>query len=374
MSETVAPTADDVRADLEAALAASEKAEPPVEREAKAPPSPKAEKPPPPEPDEPEEKLVPPEGDRPRDQFGRFTKTLTEPEEAPSEKDAEPAEEPASDQPATKAAEPATQPAIAPPQSWSAAAKDEWVKLPRAVQDEVLKRESDVARGFQQRAEQINSLEPIAQVVAPHAQKFALRGVHPAQVVQQLLAVQDLLERDPLEGVAYVARSYGVDLRQFAAALQQSAQPQNPEVQAANSRIDRMEQFLQQTQAAAQQAEMARITSEIEAFKSDGNHPYFDAVRPAMAQLMQSNIAMTLQDAYDHATWALPEVRARLLEDQRRAEQSQRAAAEKQAAERARRAAVSVSSAPTSGKGGPPTKERSVREELEAQLERAASR
>lgn len=372
MSETSsAPASDDVRADLEAVLAEAEKSAP-VERPAPAPrAAPKAE----PEPVEEEAPdLVPPSGDRPRDQFGRYTKTLDATAEAPAKAADEPAESEPIDQPAIKVEEPA-QPAIAPPQSWSSSAKDEWARLPRAVQDEVHKRESDVARGFQERAQQINDLQPIAQVLQPYAQKLAMRGIHPATAVQQLLAVQDLLDRDPIEGVAHVARSYGVDLRQYAAAFQQAQQPQDPQVQAVQQKLSQIEGYLQQSAQAQQQQEMARITQEIDAFRADtASHPYFEAVRPAMAQLMQHNMALSLQDAYDHAVWSIPEVRTRILEDQRRAEQNTRATAEKQAAERARRAAVSVSGTPTSGKGAKARESHSVREDIERVLEQLASR
>jgi hypothetical protein len=392
MNDTQPAPVEDVRADLEAAFdqaekpAARERAEraaperaarerngvshetrekPALERENSAETVESAES---------QEKLAPPEGDRPRDQFGRFlSSTPPARAAAPEEPDETPGEtDDTTDQPAPKEDEPDHRPAIAPPQSWSAAAKDTWGQLPRTVQDEVLRRESDVARGFQQRAEQINHLEPIAQAVAPYAQKFALRGASPAAAVQQLLAVQDLLERDPIEGVAHVARSYGVDLRQFAAAVAQAQQPQDPQVQAVASRLERMESLVRQQSQAAEQAEMTRIGSEIEAFRADAAaHPYFEAVRPAMAQLMANNIALTLQDAYDHACWAIPQVRSRILDDQKRAEQVQRGKVDREAAERARRAAVSVSSAPSSGRGGNKTAiGKSIRDDLEAAFDR----
>jgi hypothetical protein len=385
MSETTAtPAPENVRADLEAAFEQAEQRPEPreraprVEREERprvsretaaaepkaAPIAAEAE-------DADPDRLAPPEGDKPRDQFGRFLSKTPEASAEPA-KQATPAEDDIPDQPAPKGEEPET-PAIAPPTTWSAAAKDQWTKLPPAIQQEVAKRESDVVRGFQQRAEQINALEPIAQAIAPYAQKHALRGVSTAAAVQQLLAVQDLLERDPIEGIAYVARSYGVDLRQFATAFETAKQPQDPQLQAVSTRIEQMEGFLRHQTEAAQQAEMSRINSEIETFRADtAAHPYFDAVRPAMAQLMGNNMAMTLQDAYDHACWAIPEVRSRILDDRKRTEQVGRAKVEREAAERARRAAVSVSSAPSSGRAVRGKEGKSIRDDLEAAFERVA--
>ena len=85
-------------------------------------------------------------------------------------------------------------------------------------------------------------------------------------------------------------------------------------------------------------------------------------------------MAMTLQEAYDHACWAIPDIRSRLLDDQKRAEQRERGRVEKDAAERARRAGVSVASAPTSGRAAKRNEGKSVRDDIEAALEAVASR
>jgi hypothetical protein len=243
------------------------------------------------------------------------------------------------------------------------------------VQEEIRRRENDVANGFRQRAEQVNALEPIAQAIAPYQQKLALRGVHPASAVKQLLAVQDLLDHDPIAGIAHVARSYGVDLRQFSAALEQSQQPRNPEIEAVRNEVAQVTQFLQQHAQAAQQQEFGRINSEVEAFRADAAHPYFEHVRPAMAQLMQNGLAATLQEAYDHCCWTNPEIRNRILEEQKRVEQSARQRTEREAVDRARRASVSVNGARPRGNGAMPgSTGKSIRAILEGAFSDAASR
>jgi len=211
-----------------------------------------------PSPESPERRV-----DLPRDQFGRFTAAS---QEGPVERQ-EPAPEPAtpvsSDQPEQQAAEPAQGPALLPPNAWSAAAKEEWHRLPHDIQLEVDKRERDFHRNFQQRAEQVQTLEPLAQALAPYSQKFALRGIHPAQALHQLLAVQDLLERDPIEGIAYVARTYGVDLRTYATAFNQSQQPQDPALRELQERLGRHEHAMDQWKKSAEQQELARIQTEV---------------------------------------------------------------------------------------------------------------
>jgi hypothetical protein len=322
--------------------------------------------------------LVPPAGDRPRDQFGRFTSATPEGPTPDAETQTAGPQEIA-DQPETEAAAPDHMPASSPPRSWSETAQKDWATASPALREAVMKREAEMSRGAEQWAQQRNALEPIAQAVAPYAQKYALRGQHPAMAVQQLLAVQDLLERDPVEGIAYVARSYGVDLRQYAAAYDQatrSQQPQDPQVRQLSEQLAQVQGYLQQQANGQQQQEMSRIQHEIMAFESDAAaHPYFAAVRPAMAQLMQTGVSASLQDAYDHACWAIPEIRARLLQEQRRAESTQRSKSERDAAERARRAGVSVSGAPSTTNGAVRKQDSgSVRDTLNQVYEAVVSR
>lgn len=320
--------------------------------------------------------------DRPRDQFGRFLSSTppaaraARPQgdraEAPDE--AEPdTETDLPDQPEPEAQEPDA-PAILAPQAWSAAAKDEWHRLPRAIQEEVDRRERDVSRAFQQRAEQTNVLEPIAEAIRPYQQKLALRGTNAAAAVGQLLAVQDILERDPINGVAYVARQYGVDLRQFSAAFQQSQQPQDPAVRELAQRVAQQDQTIQSWQRAAEAQQQAVITDEVQRFAADTrNYPYFEHVRPRMAELMATGGATTLAQAYRLACADNDQISAAMAHAARSAELAQRQASEKQAADRARRAAVSVRGAPYGGGGGGSTaKPRTLKEELYHSYDNAA--
>lgn len=313
--------------------------------------------------------------DRPRDQFGRFARSTPEaPKPVPGQQpagapDATGAELEIPDQPEPGAAEPA-RPAILPPQAWSAAARDSWAKLPRAIQEEVDRRERDVQRAFQQRAEQANVLEPLAQAISPYANKLALKGVNPAAAVQQLLAYQDLLESDPIAGIAHVARVYGVDLRQFATAFTQAQQPQDPAVRELAERVARQDQLLRQWQQGAEAQEQSRINDEVQSFAADTTrYPYFEHVRPRMAELMATGAAGTLAQAYRLACADDERISAAIRQNEAAAERAARSSQEREAAARARRAAVSVTGVP----GGPAPEGRgsnaTVRDAVRAALE-----
>jgi hypothetical protein len=313
--------------------------------------------------------------DRPRDQFGRFTRT---PEgRAPEQPEARPVEPaPAiSDQPESVAQEQGDLPAILVPQAWSAAAKDSWHQLPRAIQEEVDRRERDVSRALQQRAEQANVLEPIVQAIQPYSQKLALRGINPASVVTQLLAVQDLLDRDPIEGIAYVARSYGVDLRNFATAFAQSQQPQDPAMRELSDRVSRQDQMLQQWRQAAEAQEMQRIQGEVQRFAASRDYPYFDQVRERMAHFMERGSADDLAHAYRLAVAENDDIGRQIKQREEQQLLTARRQSEKHIADRARKAAVSVSGSPYGG-GSVPNGNAgsgSVRDAIASAIEQVAS-
>ena len=324
---------------------------------------------------EPEQADAELHGDRPRDQFGRFTKTR-DAEELPA---ADPAAATDSDQAQPQEPEPETErakappssPAIAAPEAWSPADKAIFETLPLPAKEIIQRREKQVADGFRQRAEQIDAVQPLMQVLAPYQERLALRGVHPASAVQQLFALQDYMDRDPVGGLAHIARAYGVDLRQYAAAYAQAQKPESPEQQALNQRLAQIESYQQQQHAAAlqwqQQQQYAQVNSEVAAFRADAtSHPHFELVRPVMAELMQTGRAQTLQDAYDLAVSR--------SDDVRNAQATARQKLERDAAERARRAAVSVSGHAPRGNGAlTSTKPLSRRETIERAYDRAAS-
>jgi hypothetical protein len=262
------------------------------------------------------------------------------------------------DQP--EAASPEAPELIRPPASWSAAAKAAFSTLPLLIQEEAVKRERDVDHGLQQRANELKKYEPIDQVLAPYRDKFALAGVRPEQAIQQLLAAQDALEKDPISALLYLARNYGVHPQQFVQSLGQApVQPTlPPELQHLVQEVTTLKQSLSQREQSEAQAREAALTSQIEQFRADPKHLYFENVSEDMALLLQNGRATDLADAYDKACWSNPEVRTLILADQARAAQEEageRAKAEQaqatQRAKEARKAAGSVTG--SRGQGAP---------------------
>jgi hypothetical protein len=315
-----------------------------------------------------------PTGDKARNELGQFVKQ--------EHKAGEPTTPSASGEPraaapkvesqalATGTAKPE---AIAPPASWSPAAKAEFAKLPPLIQAEVNKREQDWNTGQAQRTQDAERLNRLHSVLGPRQEWLRLRGVDEARAVEQLFAASDFLDRDPVQALLYLARQTGVDPRMLAQAYvgngttQVATQP-NDGLTQLHQKVQSLEQTLAQREQAAEQAQMDQLMEAVAQFAADPGHPYFENVRSAMSALVRSGEASSLDEAYERATWGHPEIRPILLQQQQEtAAKAAREAAQAKVAQ-ARHAAGSVTGSPTPGiDPGLNGSKRSLREELEVQ-------
>ncbi len=244
------------------------------------------------------------------------------------------------DQPSEAVADPAVKLAIRAPASWSPAAKATFDKLPPEVQQAVAKREQEIDHGLRRKSEEVKRYEPLEQIIAPRRAVWAAQGMDETTAIKTLLAAQDLLERDPKQGLEFLARSYGVNIASL------SAQPQGQPYQAQPARdshpeIAALKQQLQVLQSQVQTAQTAPIVNQIEAFQNDPANLYFENVRDDMAVLLHNGKASDLKEAYEMACWMRPDIRPLL-----QTAQPSPANVTQDKAAQARRAAVSVTGAP----------------------------
>jgi len=306
-------------------------------------------------------------------------------------------------------------PETAAPEAWSREAKEVWADLPPQVQQAVLKRETDTAKGVEALKNQYKDIDG---ALASRQELIRNTGHTPAQAVNQLFLWFEALTADvervkrgiPAQAFPALAQSFGLDPRIAYAAYAQQAQPQQAQTQqrpaaqgdgaaapaapeippqlqewwqgqlqqlgsVLGQRFGSIEQQMQQ-QGLSKANEVLDIWSK--------GKPHFDEVRMTMAQLLQSGMVPALPNgnadldkAYDMALYALPEVRAKVLADANKAAETQRKAkeaaerkAQQEQADKARRAAVALS---PSAPGAQPQPERkkgkSVRESLSEAME-----
>ena len=266
------------------------------------------------------------------------------------------------DQPSEAVADPAAKLAIRAPASWSPAAKAGFDKLPPEVQQAVAKREQEIDHGLRRKSEEVKRYEPLEQLIAPRRAMWAAQGMDEASAIKTLLAAQDLLEKDPRQGLEFLARSYGVSLN---TAQPQQGQPRQAQpTPDSHPEIATLKQQLLELQSQVQEAQSAPVKSQIEAFAQDPANLYFENVRDDMAVLLNNGKASDLKEAYEMACWMRPDIRPFLQTTQAQAAPTQDKAAQ------ARRAAVSVTGSP--GKPPIPKSNGSIEDDIRAAFEEVA--
>lgn len=291
-------------------------------------------------------------------------------QQPPSDKPATPTD------PAAKAADQAVAPKapqeLKAPSQWKPQVREKWNSLPREVQEEVLRRESDNLRLIGSVGQKIKFADEVTQQLAPFAERLQGNGVPPGAFVADVFATVKSLASGTMEEkaavVANIVQSYGIDLRMLDSLLAQrlSAPPPHPEVLQARQMAARaqaiMQQQTQQQEAVAEQTANQTLMQ----FSSDPKNEFFDDVREMMADLLEAGRASTLQEAYQACIWANPDTRKILL--QREAEQ--RAASRGGRVAQARRASSSVHGSPLHAGGGvQPNANASLRDTIAAAFE-----
>ena len=282
-----------------------------------------------------------------------------------------------------------------PPASWTPELKDTWSTLSPAIQDYVLKRERDFSTGIQEKSERLKSFEEKARdrseldrILTPYRERWALNGIADHQQIQKLLAAQDLLNRNPAEGIRYLANEFRLNPAQIFAAAQNQQPGQPSQLDSALSRqvadlTRRLEAREAEEAARAKQVQDEQNTAvqtEIEAFKADPANKHFETLKTRMSVLLGNGEATSLADAYEQAAASHPSTRQQYLDEQFAARANAAAGNEtseaKAKAEAAKVAAAKVAkakAAAVSVKGGSPSgavsgaPKASLRDELEAQ-------
>ncbi len=325
--------------------------------------------------DTPEPETTP---ERPRDESGRFSpgeKDDSQPTRKVDTGSEQPARTPAESARPTGERAPVETPApsgavdsqlaTAPP-AWSGAVKAKWATLDPEIRSEILKRETDVHKQFTTNDAERNFGKEVRQVVAPYEALIrADGGTVPGAIASVLNTAYILRTSDPqtkARAIQQVCQQYGVDLNLVA----QAPGPANPEVDQLRQQLQQLQgQWTQRQQQERQQIEQ-QVLTQVETFGQDPKHPHFKAVSAHMGALMQAGQAETMEQAYEMAVWARPELRTQLLAAQT-AQQTQTQQT-RQRTEKARAKAVSVRGGPGGYTAPNPNPNASVRESLEAAM------
>lgn len=302
----------------------------------------------------PEEKPVS-EG---RDERGRFKKS-----EGKSEiEETQPAI-------STEEAKPEVKQGLEAPQGWSAAMKAKFSGLEPDVQAEIIRRENDFHKMVTKHDGELRLGKELQSVINPYMAIIQAEGGTPATAVQSLLNTAYVLRTgsptQKAQLLQQIASDYGIDMGMQP---QHGQQEHNPlqYIQQLQSEINNLKGQLSPERLTQQLQEIKNddmVRTEIQAFAANPANQHFEKVKSMMAYMLDNGVVSNLQEAYDAACYANPEIRSTMLNTQKADEAAKR----KSEVEAKKKAAASITGSPSilSGNNTPPS-DRTLREELEA--------
>jgi hypothetical protein len=254
------------------------------------------------------------------------------------------------------------------PSTWRAEAGTEFAKLPRAVREEIHRREESMFKGIEQYKGAAKFGQDIATQFKPYQKMLEATQLAPTDIINAGLQFEYIMRagtpEKKVELLKNIAQSYGVDLAQIAPQRDSNGNVIEPvapsaeivalqkQVQALTHQLSQREQREQNAQQQEEQRTLAEIRKEITDFANDPKNEFYSLVRADVLALIQGQ-GLSLKDAYDKAIWANPDSRATL--QARQLEDDRKKAAEKAAAaDKANRVNVTPRATPTgktAGKG-----------------------
>ena len=269
--------------------------------------------------EEVEEEIVAESEEEPKEEAKEETKEEPQPEEETQEEEAD--SEDITEERETQSKR--------PPSTWSAKGKASFSKLPKHIQDEIIKREADIGKGISMYKQAANYGRSLGEAIKPYEAMIRSENSDPIKTVQNLLNTAYRLrsgtpqQRGQL--VMQIAQEYGADLSQYTSANAENTENQEiPALQQylnpIQEKLNNLEQvYASQQQAAQQQTQQEAVTS-IGSFQNQvdekGNirNVHFDDVRNEMADLIENaerqGRQLSLEEAYETACWANPQIRS----------------------------------------------------------------
>lgn len=238
--------------------------------------------------------------------------------------------------PIDPAAQPGAQQVVQPPRApdaWSPAAKAKFATLDPEIQAEIAKRETEVHKGFTRQDDQRTLGKNFEQAMQPYLAMIRSEGSDPiraaATVMQTAYNLRAGTQDQKEQLLIGLMNQYQIDpnrvFQRLSGGYQQSQV--DPQVAALHQQVQQLQQVIQGGQQQAEQAAQAQIHQTIESFASDPKNTYFSNVRHQMGTLIsmadREGRELGLQEAYDQACWAHPQIRPLLLQQQAQQQQTQ---------------------------------------------------
>lgn len=196
--------------------------------------------------------------------------------------------------------------------------KDEygpWDTLAEPFRNALRDQERNAAQAIEKHSTAAKAWEPINQLLAPHMQELAAAGVQPQQYVANLVNADKYLRQDPVQAINWLVQQYvgqGWDIRALADWMDQQG-VQTQKVDPVQQELAQLRQQVQHLSQLPARQQLETLNNQIADFAKD--KPDFAAVRQHMAALAKLKPGASLQELYEEARWAHPEIRDRILQE-----------------------------------------------------------
>ncbi len=203
------------------------------------------------------------------------------------------------------------------PKDWSQEEKDVFQSLldsddeDKALAAQVfIERYNLIKKGFYKKtreySESLKEVQPINEVFKPYEETLKKTGISKAQYIQNMMQWDNVLHKDPVNGVKQIMAAFNLKPEQFLS--QEVNWDLTEEPSYGTNKVAELEaqvKFLQ-NQLAALPIE-TQIRQFAEATDSEGKlkHPHFKEVQSTMGGIMTSNPKLTLEQAYAKAVKTL---------------------------------------------------------------------
>lgn len=222
---------------------------------------------------------------------------------------------------------------LTPPIGWKPAAREHWKAIPKAAQEEILRREQETSKALSHSVNARRTFDEFNQVIGPFMPLIQAQNSTPFQAIKNLMSTAAGLTVGTTEQKARIVReiiqNYGVNIETLDKVLAGTpVDPKNAQVGAHNTPpawaqpIFQFMQGVQSTQKNRQQQIDQEAITVTEAFAADPKHEFYEDVRQGMADRMElaarRGRELSLQQAYDMECQDTPEIKA-VLEQRTRA-------------------------------------------------------
>lgn len=248
------------------------------------------------------------------------------------------------------------------PTSWKGGAQSKWDAVDPEIKAEVHRREEDFHKGIESYRNKAQIFDSLDAEIKPYEAMIRAANTTPQAVLRDFFNTAYVLKSgsavDKAAMVHGIMQQYDVSIDEVnkmltAAAEGKPTRPvEDPRVSQLAKEVEEWKATQKAQEENTQRAAYESVVSETQVFGSKPENKHFEAVKLDMAALLQSGRAVDLQDAYNKAVWANPEVRETLIAEQQAARSKQaadKAAAAKKAASANVVARGTLPSAPKSG-------------------------